>query len=151
MPDSDLSHAKAGAALLARSGESDTVVNAVEAHHGEVPPSSIYATIVRVADSLSATRPGARMEATEGYIRRIKMLEKTALDFEGVSGAYVLHAGRELRVIVSPDAVSDVEAQEIAGKIKRKIEENTDNSLSVKITLVREQRFTEIAKPAPRA
>ena len=79
------------------------------------------------------------------------MLEKTALDFEGVSGAYVLQAGRELRVIVSPDAVSDVEAQEIAGKIKRKIEENTDNSLSVKITLVREQRFTEIAKPAPRA
>ncbi len=151
LPDSDLSHAKAGAALLARSGESDTVVNAVEAHHGEVPPSSIYATIVRVADSLSATRPGARMEATEGYIRRIKMLEKTALDFEGVSGAYVLQAGRELRVIVSPDAVSDVEAQEIAGKIKRKIEENTDNSLSVKITLVREQRFTEIARPAPRA
>ncbi len=146
LPDSDLSHAKAGAALLAHSGESDTVVNAVESHHGEVGAASVYSVILRVADTLSATRPGARMEATEGYIRRIKTLESIALEFDGVAGAYVLQAGRELRVVVSPDAVSDVEAQEIAGKIRRKIEETVDNALAVKITLIREQRFTEFAK-----
>ena len=147
LPDSDLSHAKAGAALLAHSGESETIVNAVESHHGEVGAASVYAVILRVADTLSATRPGARMEATEGYIRRIKTLESIALEFDGVAGAYVLQAGRELRVVVSPDAVSDVEAQEIAGKIRRKIEETVDNALAVKIILIREQRFTEFAKP----
>ena len=86
------------------------------------------------------------MEATEGYIRRIKTLENIALEFEGVASAYVLQAGRELRVIVSPEAVSDVEAHEIACKIREKIEEKLDNSIGVKITLIREQRFTEIAK-----
>ena len=74
-----------------------------------------------------------------------------ALDFDGVAGAYVLQAGRELRVVVSPDAVSDVEAHEIARNIKRKIEETVDNSLAVKITIIREQRFTEVAKPALKA
>ena len=88
------------------------------------------------------------MEATEGYIRRIKTLESAALDFPGVAGAYVLQAGRELRVVVSPDAVSDVEAQEIARNIRLKIEEKVDNSLAVKITLIREQRFTEFARPS---
>lgn len=148
LPDSDLSHARAGAAFLARCGESEIIVNAVESHHGESVSNSIYATIVRIADSLSATRPGARMEATEGYIRRIKTLESAALDFPGVAGAYVLQAGRELRVVVSPDAVSDVEAQEIARNIRLKIEEKVDNSLAVKITLIREQRFTEFARPS---
>ena len=151
LSDSDLSHSKAGAAILLRCGESEIVANAVEAHHGEVPAKSIYATILCVADTLSATRPGARMEATEGYIRRIKTLETLALDFDGVAGAYVLQAGRELRVVVSPDAVSDVEAHEIARNIKRKIEETVDNSLAVKITIIREQRFTEVAKPALKA
>ncbi len=146
LDDSDMSHAKAGAAMLARLGESDIVVNAVEAHHSEVPSKSIYATILCVADSLSATRPGARMEAAEGYIRRIKTLENIALEFDGVSSAYVLQAGRELRVIVSPDAVSDVEAHEIARKIREKIESTLDNSIAVKITLIREQRYTELAK-----
>lgn len=144
--DLDMSHAKAGATMLARANESETVVNAVEAHHCEVPSKSIYATILCIADSLSATRPGARMEATEGYIRRIKTLENIALEFEGVASAYVLQAGRELRVIVSPESVSDVEAHDIARKIREKIEETLDNSIGVKITLIREQRFTELAK-----
>ncbi|MBQ6533793.1 MAG: ribonuclease Y, partial [Opitutales bacterium] len=135
------------AAMLSRLGESDAVVNAVEAHHGEVPAGSVYAIILMVADTLSATRPGARMEATEGYIRRIKSLEGIALGFEGVAGAYVLQAGRELRVIVSPDTVGDVEAREIARKIRARIEETINNSMPVKITLIRETRFTETAKP----
>ena len=144
--DLNMSHARTGASMLTRAGESDTIINAVEAHHCEVPSKSIYATILCIADSLSATRPGARMEATEGYIRRIKSLENIALEFEGVASAYVLQAGRELRVIVSPEAVSDVEAHEIARKIREKIEEKLDNSIGVKITLIREQRFTEVAK-----
>ncbi len=146
LTDSDLSHARAGATMLARLGESETIVNAVEAHHGEVVSKSVYATILCIADTLSATRPGARMEAAEGYIRRIKTLENIALDFEGVASAYVLQAGRELRVIVSPDAVSDVEAHDIARKIREKIEATLDNSIAVKITIIREQRYTETAK-----
>ena len=151
MTDSDLSHARAGAAQLLRCGESEIVANAVEAHHAEVPSKSIYATILCIADSLSATRPGARMEATEGYIRRIKTLESIALSFDGVVSAYVLQAGRELRVIVSPDAVGDVAAFEIAKKIREKIEETIDNSISVKVTIIREQRFTEVAKPTAKS
>ena len=86
---------------------------------------------------------GARMEATEGYIRRMNMLEQIAMSFEGVSNAYVLQSGKELRVIVSPDSVSDISAREIAGKIKTKIEEVSDSSVPVKITLIREVRYSE--------
>ena len=144
--DSDLSHSKAGAELLRTSGESFVVVNAVESHHGEVPAESIYSTVVQIADSISATRVGARMEATEGYIRRVKTLEAIAQEFEGVSNAYVLQAGRELRVIVSPEAVNDIQAQEIISKIRTKIEEKLSNSIPVKITLIRERRWIESTK-----
>ena len=147
MPSTDLSHAMAGAQALARCGESDIVVNAVESHHGEAPAKSIYASILQMADSLSSTRPGARMEAADGYIRRIKTLETIAKEFDGVSNAYVIQAGRELRVIVSPEIVSDIQALDIAAKIRRKIEESTDSSIPIKIMLIRESRFTEIAKP----
>lgn len=147
MPSTDLSHAMAGAQALARCGESDIVVNAVESHHGEAPAKSIYASILQMADSLSSTRPGARMEAADGYIRRIKTLETIAKEFDGVSNAYVMQAGRELRVIVSPEIVSDIQALDIAAKIRRKIEESTDSSIPIKIMLIRESRFTEIAKP----
>ena len=144
--NSDLSHSKAGAELLRSSGESFVVVNAVESHHGEVPAESIYSTVVQIADSISATRVGARMEASEGYIRRVKTLENIAQEFEGVSSAYVLQAGRELRVIVSPEAVSDIQAQEIISKIRQKIEEKMANSIPVKITLIRERRWVEATK-----
>ena len=87
------------------------------------------------------------MEATEGYIRRIKTLENIALGFDGVSGAYVLQAGRDLRVIVSPDVVSDIQAHDIARKIRTKIEDNLNGTIPVKVVLIREQRFTELAKP----
>ncbi len=144
--DSDLTHARAGASFLLKHGESAVVANAVEAHHGEVLSESIYATILMIADAISATRPGARMEATDGYIRRIKMLESVAMSFEGVANAYVLQAGRELRVIVSPESVSDIAAQELAKQIRQKIEESVDNSIPIKITLIRERRFVETAR-----
>ena len=147
MSDSGKSHALAGADLLARLGESEVVVNAVAAHHEEVAPQTLYATILQIADTLSSTRPGARMEATDGYIQRIRTLENIANEFPGVTSAYVLQAGRELRVIVSPEIVSDIQALDIAAKIRRKIEESTDSSIPIKIMLIRESRFTEIAKP----
>lgn len=144
--NSDLSHARAGAELLRRAGESFVVVNAVESHHDEVPAESIYATVVRIADSISATRVGARMEATEGCIRRVKSLEALAAGFEGVASAYVLQAGKELRVIVSPEVVDDVRAQDMIAKIRDKIDATISSSIPIKITLVRERRWTETAK-----
>ena len=138
---SDASHSKAGAELLRRAGESIVVVNAVESHHGEVKAESIYSTIVQIADSISATRIGARMEAAEGYIRRVRTLEGIAQGFEGVSSAYVLQAGRELRVIVSPDLLDDIQAQEVAVKIREKIDATISNSLPIKVSVIRQQRF----------
>lgn len=144
---SDASHARAGAEVLARAGESPIVCNAVASHHGEVPAESLYAVVLRIADTLSASRPGARMEALDGYIRRIKTLESAAMEFEGVASAYVMQAGRELRVIVSPEAVSDARACEIAKAVRDSIEKRVGSSVPVKITVVRECRFTEVAKP----
>lgn len=142
---SDLSHARAGAEALRRAGESEIVANAVEAHHGEVAAASVYAAIVKLADSISATRTGARMEAAEGYVKRIRTLENLATSFEGVDAAYVLQAGRELRVIVSPDEVDDAAACALSSKICAKIEESVGNSIPVKITIIRERRFTKTA------
>ena len=87
------------------------------------------------------------MEATDGYIRRIKTLESVAKSFEGVSNAYVIQAGRELRVTVSPEMIGDLEARDIASKVRQKIEESTDSSIPIKITIIRESRWTEIVKP----
>lgn len=144
--NSELSHAQAGAELLRKAGESHIVVNAVQSHHGDVPAESIYSSIVQIADSISATRLGARMEATDGYIRRVKTLESIAQSFDGVASAYVLQAGRELRVIVAPDVVDDVQAQEIISNIREQIEAKVSNSIPVKITLIREKRWIEITK-----
>ena len=145
MYDSELSHARAGAELLRALGESWEVVNAVEAHHGEVPSESIYAEIVKLADSISASRAGARMEAAEGYIKRVADLERAAMSFEGVSSAYALQAGRELRVFVSPDVVDDAAAFALTGRICSRIEEICGGTVPVKVTLIRERRFTDTA------
>ena len=122
------------------------VVNAVESHHGEVPAESIYSTVIQIADTISATRVGARMEAVDGYISRVKTLEKIAMDFAGVSNAYVLQAGRELRVIVSPEAIDDVQAGDLIEKIRETIEKKTSNSIPVRITLIRQRRWTDVAR-----
>ncbi len=138
----DESHSKAGARVLRAANENEILVNAVEAHHNEVDKLDIYATIVQMADTISATRPGARMDASDGYIQRIKTLEQSALAFEGVANAYVIQAGKELRVVVLPDVINDLDATELLKKIRLKIEESLDTSIPVKITLIREQRFS---------
>lgn len=139
------SHARAGALFIQSHGELPVVVNAVEAHHDEVPMSSPYAVLVQVADSLSSTRPGARNESMDGYIQRIDNLETLAMSFTGVRDAYAIRAGRELRVIVAPDQVSDAQAASLALKIRQRVEQEYTYPGTIRVTVVREQRFTETA------
>lgn len=140
------SHALIGAEFLKRLGESDVIVNAVAAHHEEVRAESIYAGIVILADTISAVRPGARAELMSSYIERLERLEKLALSIEGVSGAYAIQAGREIRAVVQPSDVSDEEASKIARTLRRRIEDELQYPSTIKVTVIREQRFTETAK-----
>ncbi len=146
--DSDVpgSHALAGASLLRRLGEDPRVVNAVAAHHNEVAPESVYAGLVLIADGLSATRPGARSESLDGYIQRLRRLEEMAKGFDGVQEAYALQAGREIRIIVAPDKVNDGAARALARDMRRRIEEELQYPGSIRVTVIREQRFSETAK-----
>jgi len=140
------SHALAGAALLRRVGEDHRVVNAVAAHHREVEAESLYAPLVMIADSASGSRPGARASTLESYAQRVKRLEEVALTFEGVSEAFAFQSGRELRVIVDPGKIDDFGATELVRRIRLKVEESLSYQGTVKIVLIREQRFTEEAR-----
>lgn len=144
--DTDLGHAGAGAALLRRLGDDARVVNAVAAHHGEVEPESIYAPILRLADSISASRPGARSATLEGYTERVRGLENLAKSFPGVIEAHAIQAGREVRVIVSPTQLSEEDSASLARKIRMRIEEEMHYPGTVRIVLIREQRFHEEAR-----
>jgi ribonuclease Y len=139
------SHALIGAEFVKRYGETPIVVNAVAAHHEEVKPETIYAGLVILADTVSAVRPGARAESMTGYIERLERLEKLALSVEGVQQAYAIQAGREVRVVVNPQSVTDEQARELAKKLRRRIEEELQYPSTVKITVIREQRFIETA------
>lgn len=140
------SHAIAGARLLRQHGEDEMVVNAVAAHHEEVPGISAYAAIVMIADRISATRPGARSDTLEGYIRRIESLESIARANPGVTDAYAVQAGREVRIIVAPDKIDDEGARRLARGIRRQIEEELQYPGTIRITVIRESRFCETAK-----
>ncbi|MCR6654748.1 MAG: ribonuclease Y [Opitutus sp.] len=139
------SHAHIGAEFIKRYGETPIVVNAVAAHHDEVKPETIYAGIVILADTISATRPGARAESMEGYIQRLGRLEKLALSLDGVQQAFAIQAGREIRVVVSPQTVTDDRAREIAKQLRKRIEAELQYPSTIKITVIRESRFTETA------
>ncbi len=140
------SHAASASRLLQRHGEDPIVVNAVACSHDEVEATSVYAALTKVADSLSATRPGARTDSMDGYVQRVRSLEDIALNYEEVSEAYAVQAGREIRVIVSPEAVDDLGARSLARKIRQRIEDELQYPGTIKVTLVREQRFVETAK-----
>lgn len=142
----EASHALAAGRLLRRYGEDPRIVNAVEAHHEEVAAESVYAGLLIVADGLSATRPGARSETMEGYIQRVRALEDIAKSFDGVNEAYALQAGREIRVIVEPEKVDDKAAQQMSRKLRHRIEDEMQYPGQIKITVVRERRFTDVAK-----
>ena len=135
-----------GADFVKARGESGIVVNAVAAHHNEVPTESLYAGIVILADTVSAVRPGARSESIASYIDRLNSLEKLAVSFPGVKSAYAIQAGREVRVLVDPDDVSDDEAKLLSRSLRNRIEDELEYPSSIRITIIREQRFTDTAK-----
>ncbi len=139
-------HAAAGADFLRARGESKDVVDGVAGHHGEVPEQTELALVASVADALSSARPGARMESGDLYVKRIEALEKTALSFPGVSRAFAVQAGRDLRVIVDPDAASDRDATLLASQIARKIEQEVQFPGQIRVTVVREKRCVEFAR-----
>ncbi|AEE13802.1 2,3 cyclic-nucleotide 2-phosphodiesterase [Thermodesulfobium narugense DSM 14796] len=140
------SHALIGADLAKRYKESPVVVNMIAAHHGEVEPMSLEAILVQAADAVSASRPGARRESLETYIKRLENLEKIALSFEGIDKCFAIQAGREIRVIVKPDQIDDIMTQKLARDIAKRIEESLDYPGEIKVCVVREIRSVEYAK-----
>lgn len=139
-------HAKIGAELARKYGESQDVINAILSHHEEEEPGSIYAVLLQAADTVSATRPGARRETLENYIKRLEKLESIADSFKGVEKAFAIQAGREIRVIVQPEKISDLQAMGLAREITKKIEEGLEYPWQIKVTVIRETRAVEYAK-----
>jgi len=139
------SHALIGAEFIKRFGETPIVVNAVAAHHEEVKPETVYAGLLILADTVSAVRPGARAESMTSYIQRLGRLEKLAMSLDGVQQAFAIQAGREIRVVVSPRDVTDERAQDIAKELRNRIEAELQYPSTIKITVIRESRFTETA------
>jgi ribonuclease Y len=139
-------HAAISAQQAKRYGESQHVVHAVEAHHYEVQPQTVEAILVIAADAISASRPGARGESLENYIKRLEALEELASKRAGVERVYALQAGREIRVMVKPGEVSDDEAVLLSHEIAREIEDNLEYPGQIKVTVIRESRATEFAK-----
>ncbi len=139
-------HAEIGAKLAKKYGESQEIVNAIASHHEEEEPSSIYAILLQAADTVSATRPGARRETLENYIKRLEKLESIADSFKGVEKAYAIQAGREIRVMIQPDRVSDLQAIGLAREISKKIEEGLEYPGQIRVTVIRETRAVEYAK-----
>jgi len=139
------SHALISAQLARRYGESQGVVHAVEAHHYEVQPQTVEAVLLIAADAISASRPGARGESLENYIKRLESLEELAGSREGVEKVYALQAGREIRVIVKPEEVDDDAAVLLSHEIAREIEDQLEYPGQVKVTVIRESRATDVA------
>ena len=140
------SHVQLGAELCRKYKESPTVINSVESHHGDVEPTSLIACIVQAADTISAARPGARRETLEAYTTRLKQLEEITNSFKGVSNSYAIQAGREVRVMVVPEQISDADMVILARDISKKIEAEMEYPGQIKVNLIRESRVTDYAK-----
>jgi ribonuclease Y len=138
-------HALIGSRLTKKFGESPKIVHAVAAHHEDVPPNSVYALLVQAADGLSGARPGARKELLENYIKRLEDLENIANSFKGVANTYAIQAGRELRVIVESNQISDEESILLSRDVVKKIEESLTFPGQIKVTVIRETRAVEYA------
>ena len=139
-------HAKLGAELAKKYNEPAEIASAIEAHHEETQPQSLYAVLAVAADAISAARPGARRETLETYIKRLEKLESIANLFKGVEKSFAIQAGREIRVIVQPEKISDSDAINLARDIRKKIEEGMEYPGQIKVTVIRETRAIEYAK-----
>ncbi len=139
-------HAAIGAEIARKNGESFEVINAIASHHADVEPKTVEAVLVQAADAISASRPGARREMLETYIKRLEKLEEIANSFEGVEKSYAIQAGREIRIIVNPEEIDDYMAQKISRDISLKVEKNIDYPGQIKVIVIRETRSVEYAK-----
>ena len=142
----ELPHAILGMQLAEKYGEKPDICNAIGAHHDEVEMTTLISPIVQVCDAVSGARPGARREIVESYIKRIKDLESLALGYDGVNTAYAIQAGRELRVLVEADKVTDLKADELSFEISQRIQTEMTYPGQVKVTLIREKRAVNYAK-----
>lgn len=140
------SHVTIGGEIARKYKESEVVINAIESHHGDVEATSVISVLVAVADALSASRPGARNDSLENYVKRLQELENIANDNPGIEKAYAVQAGREIRVIVKPEEIDDLESYQIARNIKNRIENEMQYPGTIKVTVIRETRATEEAK-----
>lgn len=140
------SHVDIGVEIAKKYKENYVVINAIASHHGDTESTSVISTLVQIADALSASRPGARNDSLENYIKRLEQLENMTLDIKGIEKSYALQAGRELRILVKPEEVDDLTSHKIAREIKEKIEKEMQYPGTIKVTVIRETRVTEEAK-----
>lgn len=140
------SHVEIGMDLAKKYNENKVVINAIGSHHGDIPATSVISSIVNIADTISASRPGARNDSSENYFQRLEKIEEIGNAVKGVDKAYAIQAGRELRVVVKPEEVDDLMSYQIARNIKEKIESEVQYPGTIKVTVIRETRVTEEAK-----
>ena len=124
----------------------ELIINAVEAHHGDVEPKTLEAVLVQAADAISASRPGARRETLEAYIKRLQELEEIANSFEGVDKSFAIQAGREIRIIVKPEKISDADMTVLARDVAKKVENEMEYPGQIKVNVIRETRTIDYAK-----
>ena len=144
--DMEGTHVEIGVEVLKKYKENPLVINAVEAHHGDVEPQTLEAVLVQAADAISASRPGARRETLEAYIKRLQNLEEIADSFEGVEKSFAIQAGREIRVMVKPDKISDDKMTILARDVAKKVENEMDYPGQIKVNVIRETRVIDYAK-----
>ena len=144
--DSDQNHAEVGAELARKMGEDPRVINAIAAHHNDVEATTLEATLVQIADAISAARPGARRETIDNYVKRLENLEAIAENFEGVEKAYAIQAGRELRILVNNEKIADNDLKQLSSDIAKQIETDLRYPGRIRLTMIRETRIVEYAR-----
>lgn len=144
--DMEGTHVQIGVDVLKKYKENPLIINAVEAHHGDVEPQTMEAVLIQAADAISASRPGARRETLEAYIKRLESLETIADSFDGVEKSFAIQAGREVRIIVKPDKISDDQMTVLAREVSKRIEDEMDYPGQIKVNIIREKRVVDYAK-----